>query len=248
MCEIFPIIIIYPQYAKISPQYAKISAQYTKISPQHAKINSTISSPLSSPLLKFNDGPILFLLLQRRLLLETLWTTAHWSRLEIARCFGFLLVSDLAFLSGKILSCSCLFSIFMKYPKNKDWLIWLFEFRWWWWKSQILFQVETVNQPWSLLTVWKRSWHPTKKYSVGIMLLMRTWASRYRKYRQPTWYFLFRYFLWNRKYRVGSVGGGSTLVTNDQPSYFQPTREMAHSIAWEIERWHNSKGDQPICF
>ena len=77
MCEIFPIIIIYPQYAKISPQYAKISAQYTKISPQHAKINSTISSPLSSPLLKFNDGPILFLLLQRRLLLETLWTTAH---------------------------------------------------------------------------------------------------------------------------------------------------------------------------
>jgi len=30
---------------------------------------------LSSPLLKFNDGPILFLLLQRRLLLETLWTT-----------------------------------------------------------------------------------------------------------------------------------------------------------------------------
>ena len=132
----------------------------------------------------------------------------------------------------------------MKYPKNKDWLIWLFEFRWWWWKSQILFQVETVNQPWTLLTVWKRSWHPTKKYSVGIILLMRTWASRNRKYRQPTWYFLFRYFLWSRKYRVGSVGGGSTLVTNDQPSYFQPTREMAHSIAWEIERWHNSKGVQ----
>ena len=65
MCEIFPIIII--------------SAQYAKISPQHAKINSTISSPLSSPLLKFNDGPILFLLLQRRLLLETLWTTADYN-------------------------------------------------------------------------------------------------------------------------------------------------------------------------
>ena len=62
---------------------------------------STISSPLSSPLLKFNDGPILFLLLQRRLLLETLWTTAHWSRLEIASCFGFLLVSDLAFFVGQ---------------------------------------------------------------------------------------------------------------------------------------------------
>ena len=125
----------------------------------------------------------------------------------------------------------------MKYPKNKDWLIWLFEFRWWWWKSQILFQVETVNQPWSLLTVWKRSWHPTKKYSVGIMLLMRTWASRNRKYRQPTWY-----FLWSRKYRVGSVGGGSTLVTNDQPSYFQPTREMAHSIAWEMAQLKGRRG------
>ena len=30
------------------------------------------------------------------------------------------------------------------------------------------------------------------------------------------------------------------VVTNDQPSYFQPTREMAHSIPFE--RWHNSNG------
>ena len=34
-----------------------------------------LQNPHLSPLLKFNDGPILFLLLQRRLLLETLWTT-----------------------------------------------------------------------------------------------------------------------------------------------------------------------------
>ena len=38
-------------------------------------LQNNILNPHLSPLLKFNDGPILFLLLQRRLLLETLWTT-----------------------------------------------------------------------------------------------------------------------------------------------------------------------------
>ena len=65
------------------------------------------------------------------------------------------------------------------------------------------------------------------------------WVESIELIESISWYFLFWYFFGNRKYRVDSVGGGSALVTNDQPSYFQPTREMAHSIA--VERWNNSK-------
>ena len=41
-----------------------------------------------------------------------------------------------------------------------------------------------------------------------------------------------------RKESIELDGGWvGALVTNDQPSYFQPTPEMAHSIAWEMAQF-----------
>ena len=63
----------------------------------------------------------------------------------------------------------------------------------------------------------------------------------------------------NRKYQVDTFYGiesielvvwvgGSALVTNDQPSYFQPTGEMAHSIAWETAQFKGDRSSPTVSF